>query len=290
MSINSTGLYGAAATIINTDLFDDVQELKEDVSTSQTTTGDHELRIDTLETDNTTNKSNITAVGTDITNTQSDITDIYDNKIVAIETDITALQTDNTNNKSSITALQSDNTSNKSRLTSLETDNTTNKSNITAWQTNKQDKIKDITDTEILAEETKTINGNTIPITTTKGDFKGFKSRIGSLESQTSIIEEDITELFDNKQDNILEVDDTFVLATATYTKEGEQPLTINTTKGDFKNFKLKITSLESDTNTIEQVENEYALNTLYRTPIPLPYDILEAYSQFIHDIKRAIW
>ncbi len=153
-------------------LIDDVEQLKQDVQTLATSMSQNSHDIDTLETTTTDHESRIDT-----------------------------LETANTDHESRIDTLETDNTSNKSRLTSLETDNTTNKSNISTLQTNKQDKIKDITDTEILAEETKTINENTILITTTKGDFKGFKSRIGSLESKTSIIEEDsLLELLIGKQ------------------------------------------------------------------------------------------
>ena len=50
MSINSTGLYGSA-TIVNTDLFDDVEQLKTDVTNLTTsynsTTTEHDGRLDT---------------------------------------------------------------------------------------------------------------------------------------------------------------------------------------------------------------------------------------------------
>jgi hypothetical protein len=48
MSISSTGLYGSA-TIVNTDLFDDVEALKEQVTTLSTsyltTTNEHRIDI-----------------------------------------------------------------------------------------------------------------------------------------------------------------------------------------------------------------------------------------------------
>ena len=199
MSITSTGLYGAS-TIVNTDLFDDVEKLKTDVTnltTSvsqnisdidqlQTTTDDHETRIDTLESDNTTNKSNIQT-----------------------------LQTTTDDHETRIDTLESDNTNNQSRLDTLEQD-------IIDLETNKQDKLQDISDTEILA--------------------------------------------------------------IATYTDDDGTVTQVTTTKGDFENFKYQISILESDTNTIEQIDNEYALNTFYNTPYPVPYLILDAYCQLMHE------
>jgi hypothetical protein len=72
MSITSTGLYGAS-TLVNTDLFDDVEKLKVDVTNLTTNTSQnaydidqlestataHDGRLDTLETDNTSNKSQL---------------------------------------------------------------------------------------------------------------------------------------------------------------------------------------------------------------------------------------
>jgi hypothetical protein len=78
MSISSTGLYGSA-TIVNTDIFDDVQALKEQVTTLSpsylTTTNEH--RIDISE-----NRF-------DISSNLSKINDLSQNRIVSIEQDIT---------------------------------------------------------------------------------------------------------------------------------------------------------------------------------------------------------
>ncbi len=54
MSISSTGLYGSA-TIVNTDLFDDVEALKEQVTTLSTSylTTTNEHRIDISQIDKT---------------------------------------------------------------------------------------------------------------------------------------------------------------------------------------------------------------------------------------------
>ena len=80
MSISSTGLYGSA-TIVNSDLFTDVETLKETVTTLNTTylqtTAEH--RADISE-----NRLNISS-------NLSKINDISNNRIVAIETDINYL-------------------------------------------------------------------------------------------------------------------------------------------------------------------------------------------------------
>jgi hypothetical protein len=70
MSIRSTGLYGSA-TIVNTDLFDDVEALKEQVTTLSTSylNTTHEHRID------------ISKNRQDISSNLSKINDISGNKI-----------------------------------------------------------------------------------------------------------------------------------------------------------------------------------------------------------------
>jgi hypothetical protein len=128
MSITSTGLYGAS-TNVNTDLFDDVEKLKIDVtnlttSVSQnsydidqleTTTTDHETRIDTLESNNTDNKSRLDTLESNNTDNKS--------RLDTLETDKSRLDTLETD-KSRLDTLETDNTDNKSRLDTLETDNT----------------------------------------------------------------------------------------------------------------------------------------------------------------------
>jgi len=78
MSISSTGLYGSA-TIVNTDIFDDVQAFKEENVTLSisylTTTQEH--------------RDDISQNRQDISSNWSKITDISNNRITAIEQDIT---------------------------------------------------------------------------------------------------------------------------------------------------------------------------------------------------------
>ena len=78
MSISSTGLYGSA-TIVNSDLFNDVEDLKEQVTTLSTSylTTTNEHRID------------ISQNRRDISSNLSKINDISNNRIVSIEQDIT---------------------------------------------------------------------------------------------------------------------------------------------------------------------------------------------------------
>jgi hypothetical protein len=78
MSISSAGLYGSA-TIVNTDFFDDVNTLKEPVTTLSTsyltTTKQH--------------RDDISQTRLDISSNLSKINDLSDNRITAIEDDIT---------------------------------------------------------------------------------------------------------------------------------------------------------------------------------------------------------
>ena len=103
MSISSTGLYGSA-TIVNSDLFNDVEDLKEQVTTLSTsyltTTNEHRIDISqNLSKINDISNHRIVAIEQDITNIsnnritfiEQDITDISNNRITAIEQDITDL-------------------------------------------------------------------------------------------------------------------------------------------------------------------------------------------------------
>ena len=78
MSISSTGLYGSA-TILNTDLFDDVEALKGQVTTLSTsyltTTNEHRIDISQNRQDISSNLSKINYINR-ITDIEQDITDI----------------------------------------------------------------------------------------------------------------------------------------------------------------------------------------------------------------------
>jgi len=85
MSKSSTGLYGSA-TIVNSDLFSDVEVLKEQVTTLSTsyltTTQDHHNDI-------SQNRLDIPQNRQDTSSNLSKITDISNNRIKDIEDDIT---------------------------------------------------------------------------------------------------------------------------------------------------------------------------------------------------------
>jgi hypothetical protein len=106
MSISITGLYGSA-TIVNSDLFQDVESLKEQVTTLSTscliTTNEHREDISQNRQDISSNLSKINDLSDNrITTIEQDITDIINNRITAIEDDIT----DISNNR--ITAIEQD--------------------------------------------------------------------------------------------------------------------------------------------------------------------------------------
>ena len=93
MSISSTGLYGSA-TIVNSDLFNDVEDLKEQVTTLSTsyltTTNEHRIDISQNRRDISSNLSKTNDISNNrIVAIEQDITDISNNRIVAIEQDIT---------------------------------------------------------------------------------------------------------------------------------------------------------------------------------------------------------
>jgi hypothetical protein len=97
MSISSTGLFGSA-TIVNSDLINDVEDLKEQVTTLTTS---HQLllktprRYITNKLDVSSNLSkNDDSSNNRITNIEDDITYLSYNRITDIEDDITDLSND----------------------------------------------------------------------------------------------------------------------------------------------------------------------------------------------------
>jgi hypothetical protein len=136
MSISSTGIYGVNSTIVTSDLYEDVEQLKTNLTTLTTShlsvSSNHDGRLDILEGDNTSNKERLDDLETDNTTNKSNIT---------------TLTTDNTTNKSNIGSnttridtLEDDNTSNIERIDTLELDNTDN----TARLTDTEDQIFEI--------------------------------------------------------------------------------------------------------------------------------------------------
>jgi hypothetical protein len=99
MSISSTGLYGSA-TIVNTDIFDDVQALKEQVTTLSTsylqTTAEHRTDISQNRFDVSKNKLDINDISSnkipdlilDVSKNTLDINDISSNKIPDLILDV----------------------------------------------------------------------------------------------------------------------------------------------------------------------------------------------------------
>ena len=92
MSISSTGLYGSA-TIVNSDLFNDVEDLKEQVTTLSssylTTTNEHRIDISQNRLDISSNLSKINDLSNNrIVSIEQDITDISSSKIPAIIDDV----------------------------------------------------------------------------------------------------------------------------------------------------------------------------------------------------------
>ncbi len=104
MSISSTGIYGVNSTIVTSDLYEDVEQLKRNLTTLTTShlsvTSNHDGRLDISEGDNTTNKSNIVTLTTDNTTNKSNIT----------------------SNTTRIDTLEDENTSNITRIGDLEID------------------------------------------------------------------------------------------------------------------------------------------------------------------------
>ena len=119
MSTSSTGLYG---TIVNSDLFTDVETLKETVTTLNTaylqTTQEHCTDISLNRQDISSNLNKINDISNNrIVAIEDNITDISNNRIVAIEQDIT----DISNNR--IVAIEQDITDiSNNRIVAIETD------------------------------------------------------------------------------------------------------------------------------------------------------------------------
>ena len=95
MSISSTGLYGSA-TIVNSDLFNDVEDLKEQVTTLSTsylqTTQEHREDISQNRLDISSNLSKINDLSDNrIKDIEDNITDLSNSRIKDIEDNITDL-------------------------------------------------------------------------------------------------------------------------------------------------------------------------------------------------------
>ena len=77
MTITSTGIYGTSSTIVTSDLYEDVEQLKTNVTTLTTahlsTASEHDGRLDILETDNTSSKINITSNTARIVELETDV-------------------------------------------------------------------------------------------------------------------------------------------------------------------------------------------------------------------------
>lgn len=118
MSTSSTGLYG---TIVNSDLFTDVETLKETVTTLNTaylqTTQEHCTDISLNRQDISSNLNKINDISNNrIVAIEDNITDISNNRIVAIEQDIT----DISNNR--IVSTEQDINDINNRIVSIEDD------------------------------------------------------------------------------------------------------------------------------------------------------------------------
>jgi hypothetical protein len=102
MSISSTGLYGSG-TIVNSDLFHDVEDLKEQETTLSTscltTTQEHRDDISQNRPNISSNESKINDLSNNcMKNIEDNITDISNNRVKNIEDDITDISNDRIKN------------------------------------------------------------------------------------------------------------------------------------------------------------------------------------------------
>jgi hypothetical protein len=123
MSITSTGIYGVNSTIVTSDLYEDVELLKTNLTTLTTshlsTATNHDGRLDVLETDNTSNISRIGDLEIDVSSNISRIGDLE----IDVSSNITRighLEIDVSSNITRIGVLEIDVSSNKARLTEAE--------------------------------------------------------------------------------------------------------------------------------------------------------------------------
>ena len=238
MTITSTGIYGTSSTIITSDLYEDVEQLKPNVTTLTAShlsvATNHDGRLDILEVDNTSNKINITCNTTRIGDLETDVTS---NTVRIVE-----LETDNTSNKDRLGDLETDNTSNKDRLGDLETDNTSNKDRLGDLETDVS------SNTSRIVELETDVTSNTTRIGDLETDVSSNTSRIVELETDVTSNTERIVDLEDHDS-----------------------------------NHALRLTDLETQVFEVEHVANKHEDELLYFTPLPVPYAVLEAYSQIIH-------
>ena len=136
------------------------------------------------------------------------------------------------------------------RLDILETDNTSSKINITSNTTRIVELESDVTsNTARIVELESDVSSNTARIVELENDVSSNTTRIVELESDVSSNTTRIVELEDHDS-----------------------------------NHALRLTDLETQAFEVEHVPNKHEDDFFYFTPYPVPYDVLEAYSQLIHD------
>ncbi len=197
-----------------------VTELETKVSELLETTKSELSRIESLESDNTTNKSNISALQSDNETNKTNISALQSDNTTN-KANIKSLQDDNTTNKANIKSLQDDNTTNKSKIATLEDDNASNQINIANNTKNiatKQDKlisgtnIKTINDTSLLGE------GN-IELATSQ-ELEDTNEHVNTIESNVSKNASDIADINAKDYLSLVKFKDS---ANITFVDEGKQ-------------------------------------------------------------------
>ena len=106
MSISSTGLYGASATIVNTDLFDDVEKLKSDVNVFTTSYLGILADVSTNKVDISINLNKINDISNNrIVDIENDVLDLSNNRIKDIENDVLDISSNIIEIKSNLSSL-----------------------------------------------------------------------------------------------------------------------------------------------------------------------------------------
>ena len=107
------------------------------------------------------------------------------------------------------------------------------------------------------------VTSNTTRIVELETDVSSNTARIVELETDVSSNTARIVELESDNTNNIDRLD---------------------TLEGHDSNHALRLDDLETQAFEVEHVPNKHEDDFFYFTPYPVPYDVLEAYSQLIHD------
>jgi hypothetical protein len=252
MSISSTGLYGSA-TIVNSDLFNDVEDLKEQVTTLSssylTTTNEHRIDISQNRLDISQNRLDISQNKTDISLNRQDISqnkaDISLNRqdISQNKADISLNRQDISQNKADISLNRQDISQNKADISLNRVDISQNKADISL---NRQD----------ISQNKADISLNRVDISQNKADISKNRVDISQNKADISKNRVDISQnRFDISQNKFDISQNTFDISQNTF-DISQNTLDISENTFDITLIKDDITDISSNKDFIRHLQS----------------------------------